>query len=340
MSMWEKKCARWVSGGKTPEDGRTLRKGRRRCEGRCGWVFTAPAVSVKACLYSMRKKMLHVTFDSGPITPRRRWKWCLYTPLLLIRQSAAFNQWLWGLSSADAPKPQKQQKSEKRREVGEWRGDKWESFDNKGVHKKGKKWWWWIDNRGETNFTCGPFRISLTMCPSLPSLTHPSPSLFLSLSLSPSLSREAGSPDPMWKSATHIPPQSTLLWESQALLHERRSERGRGREGLRERRRKGLMKDTNAPAGWWSSREVRRVKTEVKKDDTRTSILRPCLSSSLSSCSIPPSHNPWYSSAYFAFSPLWGVQVSDWWVMHCYSNCYVCVLKSTWVQVLQSQTGF
>lgn len=34
----------------------------------------------------------------------------------------------------------KKKKSEERWEVGEWRGDIWESFDNKGVHKKKKNY--------------------------------------------------------------------------------------------------------------------------------------------------------------------------------------------------------
>lgn len=75
-------------------------------------------------------------------------------------------------------------------------------------------------------FTCGPSRITLPSSPYVPPcplLTHPSLSFSLALS---SPSREAVSPDPVWKSATHIPPQSTLLWESQAPLHERQRDRG------------------------------------------------------------------------------------------------------------------
>lgn len=84
----------------------------------------------------------------------------------------------------------------------------------------------------------GPFRINLSLyvppCPLWLILL----SFSLTLSLS-SPSREAGSPDPVWKSATHIPPQSTLLWESQALLHERQREReeGKDRESLEENER-------------------------------------------------------------------------------------------------------
>lgn len=79
---------------------------------------------------------------------------------------------------------------------------------------------------------CGPFWLSLVSSRmSLPVLVDSSFSLSLS-----SPSREAGSPDPVWKSATHIPPQSTLLWESQAR---RDGEQGRDsdRESLLENER-------------------------------------------------------------------------------------------------------
>lgn len=65
------------------------------------------------------------------------------------------------------------------------------------------------------------FKILLyfAVCPhGLPSFTHPFLPLSVSLALSRLPSGEAGSPDPVWKSVTRIPAQSTARWESWAAM--------------------------------------------------------------------------------------------------------------------------
>lgn len=177
-----------------------------------GWVNTSPLIR-----------------SPIPLSRQRKWWLCTSLLLILLHQQHLISDYgvcLWLML-----KNRRNNESEKRwrnTQVGMSKGEKWVLTDqsagistwlNLSVCREKQRMA--MDWQDWAHISSALFVVPF--CPSVSPGPHPS------LSLS-SPSREAGSPDPMWKLATCIPWQSTLLWENQALLHLRQRDREKERE--------------------------------------------------------------------------------------------------------------